>query len=141
MNTYATDHSFGFEDGVSQPLMGGMDNLEQHGPPNMNTDPNIIIVTPTTHHEGETSRPVWMYDGSFVVFRKLEQNVQGFEALTDQWQKYQCLSKGHLGAKLMGRWQSGKRLSSASVPSPLEILILLPADDSHGRCFHCQFSS
>lgn len=118
MNTYANDHSFGFEDGISQPLMGGMDEFERFGPPNMNTDPKIIIVGENTHHERETLRPEWMYDGSFIVFRKLEQNVKGFEALTDQWQKYNCTSKAHMGAKLMGRWQSGKRLIVASVPSP-----------------------
>ena len=100
--------------------MGGMDELERHGPPNMNTDPNIIIVTPTTHREGDTERPKWMHGGSFFVFRKLEQNVKGFEALTDQWQKYQCASKAHMGAKLVGRWQSGKRLLAASVPSLFE---------------------
>ncbi|KAL9036969.1 MAG: hypothetical protein Q9214_005903 [Letrouitia sp. 1 TL-2023] len=66
----------------------------------MNTDPNLTIVTPTTHHEGKTPRPVWMH-GSFVVFRKLEQNVKGFEALTDQWQKYQCASKAHMGAPIV----------------------------------------
>lgn len=117
-NTYATDHSFGFEDGVSQPLMGGIDQLERFGPPNMNTDPNILIVRPTTHHEGETSRPEWMYDGSFVVFRKLEQNVESFEALTDQWQQFHCASKAHMGAKLVGRWQSGKHLVMTSVDPP-----------------------
>lgn len=118
MNTYANDHSFGFEDGISQPLMGGMDEFERFGPPNMNTDPEIIIVGEKTHHEGETSRPEWMHNGSFIVFRKLEQNVKDFEALTDQWQKYHCASKAHMGAKLMGRWQSGKPLIVASVPSP-----------------------
>ena len=98
--------------------MGGIDKFERSGPPNMNTDPNIIIVTSTTHHEGETERPDWMHDGSFIVFRKLEQNVEGFEALTDQWQNYKCASKAHMGAKLVGRWQSGKLLIVASVPSP-----------------------
>ena len=108
------DDSFGFEDGISQPLMGGIDELDRGDPANMNTDPSLIIVTPDTHNESDDStRPVWMNDGSFVVFRKLEQNVKGFEALTDQWQKFQCAGKAHMGAKLMGRWQSGKRLASA----------------------------
>ena len=95
--------------------MGGMDEFEPRDPPNMNTDPSLIIVTPTTHREGETQRPVWMHSGSFVVFRKLEQNVKGFEALTDQWDQYKCESKAQMGAKLIGRWQSGKRLIAVSV--------------------------
>lgn len=106
---------FGFEDGISQPRMNGIDELEPepaNGGVNMNTDPKLLIVTEqTSSEEGGVERPKWMYDGSFLVFRKLEQNVKAFEDLTDQWQTKKCESKAHMGAKLMGRWQSGAPLA------------------------------
>ena len=120
--------------------MRGIDQLEQHGPPNMNTDPSLIIVTPSSNHESKIVRPGWMNNGSFVVFRKLEQNVKGFEALTSQWEKYGCRSKEHMGAKLVGRWQSGKRLTAASIPLLVETPVPLTVYISHDRCSHCQVS-
>ena len=115
-NANALDQSFGFQDGISQPLMDGVDELDRNGPPNMNTDPSIIIVAKDTHHEGGVSRPKWMHDGSFVVFRKLEQDVEGFEKLTGRFEEFKCASKAHMGAKLVGRWPSGKALKAHRSP-------------------------
>src|SRR5580704_588169 len=86
LDTYVIGDSFGFEDGISQPLMNGIDELDANAAVNMNTDPRLLIVTADTWSEEDTvERPTWMYDGSFLVFRKLEQNVRGFEALVAQW--------------------------------------------------------
>ena len=113
--TYIIGRSFGFEDGISQPRMGGIDELEPQPDSNasavvnMNTDPKLLIVTPDTFAEvGGIKRPDWMHDGSFLVFRKLEQDVKAFEELTSKWKTVNCESKEHMGAKLMGRWKSGK---------------------------------
>lgn len=85
------------------------------GPPdnstiNMNTEPKILIVTEETFPDtkDQQQRPLWMYNGSFLVFRKLEQDVQRFDELTDNWAKKKCLNKIHMGAKLMGRWPNGE---------------------------------
>lgn len=81
----------------------------------MNTNPSIIIVTSKTKHEGSGGgRPSWMHDGSFIVFRKLEQDVEGFETLTDRYSEYDCKNKAQMGAKLMGRWANGDFTSSYS---------------------------
>jgi deferrochelatase/peroxidase EfeB len=133
LDTYVIGDSFGFEDGISQPLMNGIDELDANAAVNMNTDPRLLIVTADTWSEEDTvERPTWMYDGSFLVFRKLEQNVKGFEALVAQWQMKNCESKAHMGAKLIGRWQSGKCHIVASILRAVGILLL--ADDSHNRC-------
>ena len=136
MDTYVIGDSFGFQDGISQPLMKGIDELDADAAVNMNTDPELLIVTEDTwSEEGSVPRPKWMYDGSFLVFRKLEQNVKGFEALIGQWHDKNCESKAHMGAKLMGRWQSGKCHIVASILRPVGILLL--ADNSHNRCSTC----
>jgi len=103
--------SFGFEDGISQPLIDGVDDEKVVlATPIMVTDPKIIVVTNNTRvfQGGGITRPDWMSQGSFLVFRKLEQNVKAFQdLLTKDFKKYGCKTADHLGAKLMGRWPSG----------------------------------
>ena len=95
--------------------MGGVDKLESQPDGNngwvvnMNTDPKLLIVTTESAKEGTgTDRPTWMQNGSFLVFRKLEQDVGAFRELTGKFFAYGCESAAHMGAKLMGRWQSGE---------------------------------
>ena len=49
-----------------------------------------------------------MVDDSFLVFRKLEQDVKGFINLTQNFASVGCDNADQFGAKLMGRWKSGK---------------------------------
>ncbi|KAK5657380.1 hypothetical protein OQA88_2950 [Cercophora sp. LCS_1] len=100
---------FGFEDGISQPLIEGVDDDKAVlATPSMVTNPQILLVTKDTRtFEGGIQRPEWMHQGSFLVFRKLEQNVKAFNALKQDFAKYGCESPEHMGAKLMGRWPSG----------------------------------
>ena len=79
----------------------------------MATDPKIIIVSekPPGTQDGIKAdpkrRPNWMWDGSFLAFRKLEQNVQGWIDLVKKYEAAGCGSPDQCGAKLMGRWKSG----------------------------------
>jgi deferrochelatase/peroxidase EfeB len=124
MDTHIIRHSFGFEDGISQPLMGGIDKLEPKPDGkegfvvNMNTDPKLLIVTGGSASGKSIARPTWMHNGSFLVLRKLEQHVGAFRALTAKYNDYNCKNAAHMGAKLMGRWQSGEYNIAASIPSP-----------------------
>ncbi|KAK3345917.1 hypothetical protein B0T25DRAFT_505989 [Lasiosphaeria hispida] len=103
---------FGFQDGISQPLMYGIDDTPPKPDPGasatstMDTEPSILIVTKDTHR-ADSDRPVWMHRGSFLVLRKLEQDVEAFHELTKKYNAYNCQSPDHMGAKLMGRWPSG----------------------------------
>ncbi|KAK1757120.1 Dyp-type peroxidase [Echria macrotheca] len=102
---------FGFEDAISQPLMKDIDTIPTlpSGAFSMVTDPEILMVTEETHRpDPALKRPDWMHQGSFLVFRKLQQDVDAFNALCDQnYANLGCQNASHLSAKLMGRWPSG----------------------------------
>lgn len=81
----------------------------------MATEQRVITVTsnPPGAQDGEghvkpQKRPKWMVDGSFLVFRKLEQDVQGWNDLTSKYKLAGCDSAEQFGAKLMGRWANGE---------------------------------
>ena len=83
----------------------------------MVTDQKIITVSknPPGTQDGIKAdpkrRPEWMIDGSFLAFRKLEQDVQGWNDLVDKYASAGCKDADHCAAKLMGRWKSGTRQS------------------------------
>jgi len=120
-DTNHTFFSFGFEDAVSQPLLEGIDDIDRPGVFDkdkfMHTEQNVITAMdppPDPHPRPETQgdpdqRPKWMLEGSFLVFRKLEQNVEDFiDLLTKNYDKVKCATDVVFGARLMGRWKSGR---------------------------------
>ena len=78
--------------------------------PVMKTKSDVLIIASTSAKDNPAGklRPTWMNDGTFLVFRKLKQDVEAFRNLTDTFATYGWSSKEQMGAKLMGRWQSGK---------------------------------
>lgn len=104
--------SFGFEDGISQPLLDEIDEKSPTEIASKNIAPNINMRTAqnviTVVDPKAKNRPLWMQDGSFLVFRKLEQDVGAFRELIQKGFQNPSLSSAQLGAKLMGRWPSGK---------------------------------
>jgi len=54
-----------------------------------------------------TSGPAWTVDGSYLVFRRLRQNVASFASLVDQIATTENTSSALIGAKLVGRYKSG----------------------------------
>ena len=110
--------SFGFEDAISQPLLDGIDKQETiRADPAMKTSQNVItIVEP---ERKEKTRPSWMKDGSFFVFRKLEQDVSTFDKFcNDIWQSVGYDSAEQCGAKLMGRWKNGTSSNFSTISFP-----------------------
>jgi len=118
---------FGFKDGISQPGIKGFDTPDPNVP---KIDPQATFVQghpgteiiqagefvlgqPTEPDSGPQNLPnslSWMVNGSFLVFRRLKQDVPGF--IEQQEKNLSSLApndplRQSLGAKLVGRWKSG----------------------------------
>ncbi|KAJ8113136.1 dyp-type peroxidase [Boeremia exigua] len=105
---------FGFNDGISHPEVFGindspslkfkLDKVVQSTKDTSNfVDPGVIVVG--RRGDERRPKPQWMADGSFLVFRKLEQHV-------GKWNDFVVREAGSsdpekFGAQLMGRWKSG----------------------------------
>jgi Dyp-type peroxidase family len=114
---------FGFKDGVSQPAVRGFHPENPVKPGERLGHPGTEIIAAGEFilgHEGEFGTqpvPDWMQDGSFQVFRRLNQDVPGFWAQVlrqrDTLPPDDTLSADALAAKLVGRWRSGTPLAHA----------------------------
>jgi Dyp-type peroxidase family len=113
---------FGFVDGISQPGIQGLPGEpipgqemvaagefvfgyprqdEQPPPP---PPPGYQPPAPAPNF------PSWAKDGSLVVFRRLRQNVKGFNDFVSQTSQSTALRPDLLEAKLVGRYRSGAPL-------------------------------
>jgi Dyp-type peroxidase family len=90
-------------------------------PGGYNTDPNQVSANPADlENPGEIAQsgPAWTTNGSYLVFRRLRQDVAGFRAFVEEQASQEDLSTDIMGAKLVGRYASG---------APLERLADQPA--------------
>jgi Dyp-type peroxidase family len=62
--------------------------------------------------------PAWALNGSFVVFRRLEQDVPGFNRFIKTTAAALGLSEDLFGAKMVGRFKSGAPLETLEFPTP-----------------------
>jgi Dyp-type peroxidase family len=113
---------FGFADGISQPFLPGLNAQPRRGE---TTIPVGEILLGYCNAYGQfPSSPIWDNvdlgrNGSYLVFRKLAQDVAGFWGWIAGHARR--LAGGHdgaaaeltelIGAKLMGRWPSGAPLT------------------------------
>jgi Dyp-type peroxidase family len=128
---------FGFRDGISQPGVRGLlsrrpkvfltPRLLKPAPPGEVdfAKPGQPLVWPgnfvlgyqfTSRDDGSPQDPLplarpWFKNGSFLVFRRLNQNVAGFSQFLTAEAARLGLTPAHLGALLVGRWPSGAPLS------------------------------
>ena len=123
---------FGFRDGISQPGIRGItprQNPDDDGqglpgqdllwPGEFVLGYPTQIATPDLDDgvENESpgplarSGPAWTVDGSYLVFRRLRQDVAGFRSFVAAAAAAQGVSTDQLGAKLVGRYPSGAPLA------------------------------
>jgi Dyp-type peroxidase family len=116
---------FGFKDGISQPGIGGLTSTSHRGTDNIAAGEFICGYpgegeepTPQPNPDGygpppapplPAALPEWTKDGSFLVFRRLQQNVKGFRETTAEGGGVGIPAE-LLGAKMVGRWPSGAPL-------------------------------
>jgi Dyp-type peroxidase family len=123
---------FGFKDGISQPGIAGLTKSSKDDEPVAAGEFLIGYPDETGAISGAASNPVaptpgqpgygqptppptpglppWTRNGSFLVYRRLRQNVQGFQAFLASEAPPLPLSVDQLGVKLVGRWASGAPL-------------------------------
>lgn len=118
---------FGFLDGVSQPGVEGLTPSAQHAPgkPAGKPDqglPGQDLIKPGAfvfgyqNQDGTQARPPlpWMRNGSFMVLRRLEQQVEKFHSFLGAAAAAKGVSPEMIGAQLVGRWQSGAPIMIAT---------------------------
>ncbi|KAF7354077.1 hypothetical protein MVEN_01095100 [Mycena venus] len=131
---------FGWQDGVSQPSLRGMTHTY---PGQLEVDPGVLITgykgDPVFDNPSAPQRPTWARDGSFMVFRKLEQDVKYFNDYMERnWKKWRYYTPvpdeappefdtekeaaiAFIGATLLGRWKSGTPIALAHWKDDLSI--------------------
>jgi Dyp-type peroxidase family len=123
---------FGFRDGISQPGIRGVTARRNPADPDQG-DPGQDLLWPgefvlghptqiprpqpgqdTNDEPGPISRsgPSWTRNGSYLVFRRLRQDVPGFRAFVAATAAAQGISPDLMGAKLVGRFPSGAPLEA-----------------------------
>lgn len=101
---------FGFRDGISQPLFFKSE-LEKIGSTDC-WDPSAPLGLVLVEEEDLCGNGQSYY-GSYCVYRKLEQNVSGFDrAVQELTQQLGLTDEEQAAALVMGRYRDGKPLSS-----------------------------
>lgn len=84
------------------------------------TEPGPVVV----------NGPAWATDGSFLVFRRLRQDVAGFAAFVGATTAQEHTPDALVGAKLVGRYKSGCPLErTADEPAALDPQVADPSID------------
>jgi Dyp-type peroxidase family len=126
---YRKEH-FGFRDGISQPFL----DLELEDPPPGGGTPSrdrtwspvapgeIYLNRPDEDgNEPQQPLPPLLREGStFVVFRKLEQDVPGFRMFLSKQRPENPKAQTKLASQFVGRWQNGTPLVLAP-DAPLDL--------------------
>jgi len=120
---------FGYRDGISEPRLDGLTGTG-----------DFVLGYPDAAGQESSSGPAWTRDGSYLVFRRLRQDVAGFQRdLEAQAKDLGLKSPAQLGAKVFGRWPSGAKLADPiqpedpRVPEPVEYTAAEYGADPNGE--------
>jgi Dyp-type peroxidase family len=113
---------FGFKDGISQPAVVGVDLPPAPGEPPPVALGEFVLGHPDQN--GETAAVSDFFkDGSFLVFRRLRQDVFAFRQQTQTAVEGAdpALSPEQLAAKMVGRWPSGTPTETSPDADPGDV--------------------
>jgi Dyp-type peroxidase family len=96
---------FGFRDGISQPAIEG---LSTHAPPGAVVRAGEFVLGYPNEYGEEGQVPELGRDGSYLVLRQLEQDVEGFWRFCREAAGTEGATE--LAARMVGRWPSGAPL-------------------------------
>ncbi|KAF9739233.1 hypothetical protein PMIN03_005012 [Paraphaeosphaeria minitans] len=129
---------FGYMDGISQPALRGVDNVDGKKPKPGQSLIDLGIALLGRSGDPVEGRPAWSKDGSFLAFRKLPQLVPEFDRFLEEKSKPIAddfddapVPADILGARMVGRWKSGAPLRI----TPLVDDPVLAADDQRNNKF------
>jgi Dyp-type peroxidase family len=117
---------FGYRDGISQPGIRGYTPVSNPADPN-HGQPGQDLVFPGEFLIGQPAQagagkptnvpgpnapggPAWAKNGSFLVFRRLRQDVAGWRDFVASTAQTANIPNALAAAKLVGRWESGAPL-------------------------------
>jgi Dyp-type peroxidase family len=123
---------FGFRDGISQPGIRGLTGSSYPGGSDEGGPHQDVVAggefvvgyprqgpavpkssTPDPADDPLSPQPEWTHNGSYLVFRRLRQDVKGFRDFLTTEAARQEQSVDLIGAKLVGRYRSGAPLVGA----------------------------
>lgn len=115
-HTFANNHvHFGFRDGVSQPQVAGRPgNRIADMQPDVPTGDFLLGKGYRNSYGGNFIEGIpgeLAGNGTYAVFRILEQDVQAFDALIERTGRRFGIDPELVAAKLVGRWRSGESLA------------------------------
>lgn len=137
---------FGFLDGVSQPGIRGLTPVSDpyrrpdEGLPGQDLlwpgefvfgYPGQDPAHPTKEGPAPAMAAPWIRNGSYMVFRRLEQKVPEFRNFIRKQAALLGMDPELLAARMVGRWKSGAPLESA----PLHDNVVLGTDEKHNNDF------
>jgi Dyp-type peroxidase family len=110
---------FGFKDGISQPAILGYGDQPHPGEPPAVAPGEFVLGYPDDTGTTVQAGTNWA-SGSFVVFRRLRQNVAAFRAFTATGVSgaTSVLAGTELAAKMMGRWPDGAPVETDPTTDP-----------------------
>ena len=122
---------FGFKDGISQPGIRGVTVPSDPAVPDKGIPGQdllwpgeFVLGYPRQAGAGfpletvgpvATSGPAWTANGSYLVYRRLSQDVAGFRSFMTDMAKRQGVTEDLMGAKLEGRYKSGAPLEATGM--------------------------
>lgn len=135
---------FGFKDGLSQPKIAGVHTGSYAlAPGEFLLGQKSGYGTTTPFPQDENNFKHFGKDGSYLVFRQLEQDVKGFWHYLDQ-QNTEEDNKVYLATKMVGRWPNGAPISLFPTQEPDHLNPNIAndfnySDDPQGN--HCPMAS